>query len=72
MISREQAGFDNLKRNLGTDLASSIPKLRPGMDEDEYRAKVREVCREVAGRWSDHFVKQGKLPAKSRAPQSME
>lgn len=72
MTSREQASFDNLKRNLGHDLASWVPKLRPGMDEDEYRAKVRDACREVAGRWSDHLGKQGKLPAKGRAPQGME
>jgi len=72
MTSREQASFDNLKRNLGNDLASWVPKLRPGMDEDEYRARVRDACRDVAGRWSDHLGKQGKLPAKGRAPQDME
>ena len=69
MTSREQASFENLKRNLGNDLASWVPKLRPGMDEDEYRATVRDACRDVAGRWTDHLTKQGKI---ARPPQGME
>lgn len=72
MTSRELASFENLKRNLGNDLASWMPKLRPGMDEREYRAQVREACRGVAGRWSDRLAEQGKIPVKGRPPQGME
>ncbi|HLO75372.1 MAG TPA: peptidoglycan-binding domain-containing protein [Magnetospirillum sp.] len=72
MTSREQASFDNLIRNLGNDLASWMPKFRPGMDEDEYRAKAREVCRKAAEKWSDHLSQKGKIPAQGRTPQGME
>jgi hypothetical protein len=72
MTKRERASFNNLLRNLGNDLASWMPKFRPGMDEDEYRAKAREVCRKAAEKWGAHLSETGKSSAKGRPPQSME
>ena len=32
-------------------MARRIPKLRPGMDEEEYRKMAKEKCREIFGKW---------------------
>jgi hypothetical protein len=51
LIAREQRSFDKLKDKVGADLSTHIPKLRPGMDEDEYRRMARGKCREIFAKW---------------------
>ncbi|MGE5504634.1 MAG: peptidoglycan-binding domain-containing protein [Actinomycetota bacterium] len=73
MTGREEASFNNLLRNIGSDLATTLPKLRPGMDEAEYAAMARRVCRDVVGaRWSDHLEKAGKISRSPRPPRGLE
>jgi hypothetical protein len=47
MTGREQRAFDRLVEKVGTQLATWLPKLRPGMDEGDYRRTAREVCRQI-------------------------
>lgn len=49
--AKENRSFDSLEEKVGSDLATKIPKLRPGMDEDEYRKTAKEKCREIFGKW---------------------
>jgi peptidoglycan hydrolase-like protein with peptidoglycan-binding domain len=73
MTGREDASFNNLLRNIGSRLATTLPKLRPGMDEAEYAAMARKVCRDTVGaEWSDHLEKAGKLSRAPRPPRAME
>ncbi|MBX9634194.1 MAG: hypothetical protein K2X44_04360, partial [Magnetospirillum sp.] len=73
MTGREQASFNKLLDNIGSDLATAIPKFRPGMDEQEYADMVRQKCREVVGaKWSDHLEKGGKIPQSSNGAKGRE
>ncbi len=47
----EQQSYDRLVKNVGEDLATQMPKLRPGDDEDDYREMAREKCREIFEKW---------------------
>lgn len=49
--SREQQSYDRLVKNVGEEFANQLPKLRPGMDEDEYRKDVRAKCQEIFEKW---------------------
>ncbi len=57
--AREGRSFERLVANVGEDFANLLPKLRPGMDEDEYRRDVREKCREIFGKWLGQHRKDG-------------
>ncbi|MEO5375901.1 MAG: peptidoglycan-binding protein [Alphaproteobacteria bacterium] len=50
----ERRQLAELIGKVGEDLVTAIPKLRPGMDEDEYRTMVRDKCREIFGKWKNH------------------
>jgi hypothetical protein len=49
MTGREQSAFDRLVEKVGTQLATWLPKLLPGMDEDDYRRTARDACRRIMG-----------------------
>lgn len=49
--TREESSYERLVKNVGEEFATQLPKLRPGMDEDDYRAAVREKCREIFDKW---------------------
>lgn len=51
LIPREQESYDRLVKNVGEELASQMPKLRPGDDEDEYGKMARKKCREIFEKW---------------------
>lgn len=73
MTGREEASFNNLLRNVGSKLATTLPKFRPGMDEGEYAAMARQKCRDLVGaEWSDHLEKAGKLSKGQRPPRERE
>jgi peptidoglycan hydrolase-like protein with peptidoglycan-binding domain len=57
--TREQSSFDRLVENVGAELATAIPKLRPGMDEDDYRETARAKCREIFGKLRDKLERPG-------------
>jgi hypothetical protein len=57
--AQEQRSFDSLVEKVGAELATAIPKLRPGMDENDYRDMARKKCREIFGKLRDKLDKSG-------------
>lgn len=57
--AEERRSFDSLVEKVGAELATAIPKLRPGMDEDDYREMAREKCRKIFGKLRDKLDKSG-------------
>ena len=51
---RERHQLEKLSR-LGQRVARAMPKLRPGMDEDEYAKLARDVCRDILKDAKDTF-----------------
>ena len=51
---RERHQLEKLSR-LGERVARAMPKLRPGMDEDEYAKLARDVCRDILQDAKDTF-----------------
>lgn len=54
LAASERRSFARLAHNVGEGLAHHMPKLRPGMDENEYRELARKRCREIM---HDHLDK---------------
>jgi hypothetical protein len=55
--SKEEAALRDIRAWMGKDLITHIPKLRPGMDEEAYRERARETCREIFTKWRNHMAK---------------
>ncbi len=51
---RERRQLEKLSR-LGQRVVRAMPKLRSGMDEDEYAELARDVCRDILQDAKDTF-----------------
>ena len=49
-IARERRSFANLAKNVGTGLAGFLPKLRPGMDPEEWYERTLRLVEEYLER----------------------